>query len=158
MPLAIQLAWKIESHGLAISQAPAVDEAIYRMKQKWNIDIEIGKRLEVRWDVDGVPKWWGGKVEAITGLDTESEPVWNLVYDAEPGKPAEEHKVIFSGKVPCWIWHIDYPSMLTFIFSGKNMLVDLEYHEHRLKFDDLFQWRAEGSQDEPPPLLKFGSR
>ncbi len=74
MPLAIPLTWKIESHGLAISQAPGINEAFYRMKQKWNIDIEIGKRLEVRWDVDGHPVWCGGVVEAIVGLDKESEP------------------------------------------------------------------------------------
>ena len=104
----------------------------------------------------------------LVGLDSEDGPVWNLVYDAKvvDGKEfaPEERKIAFCGKFRSliwvnlgWLWQL---AILILIFSGKNMLIDLESNERRVGGGDLglMQWRVEGSQDELPQLLPVGLR
>jgi hypothetical protein len=92
--------------------APSLEDAISQLKRQFNVEIEIGKRLEVCWEVvDDAPEvdekeetaagaptestateaaevepehvWWGCRVAELVGLDCEDGPVWNLVYDAK---------------------------------------------------------------------------
>jgi hypothetical protein len=96
----------------ALLPAPALEDAIAQMKSQFNIEIEIGKRLEVCWEVvedspeviereetsaaapaestnteavENEPEhvWWGCRVAELVGLDCEDGPVWNLVYDSK---------------------------------------------------------------------------
>ena len=96
----------------ALLPAPALADAILQIKKQFNVEIEIGKRLEVCWevvddgqDVDekeeagaGAPTestaaegvevepehvWWGCRVAELVGLDSADGPVWKLVYDAK---------------------------------------------------------------------------
>ncbi len=96
----------------ALLPPPALEDAISQIKGQFNVEIEIGKRLEVCWEVvDDAPEvdekeetnagaptestateavevepehvWWGCRVADLVGLDSEDGPVWNLVYDAK---------------------------------------------------------------------------
>jgi hypothetical protein len=96
----------------ALLPAPSLEDAISQLKRQFNVEIEIGKRLEVCWEVvDDAPEvdekeetaagaptestateaaevepehvWWGCRVAELVGLDCEDGPVWNLVYDAK---------------------------------------------------------------------------
>jgi len=150
--------------------APALEDAILQIKMKFNVEMEIGKRLEVCWEVvDDAPEvdekeetsadaptestatdavevdpehvWWGCRVAELVGLDSEDGPVWNLVYDAK----------VVDGKEFA-------PEERNVAFCGKNMLIDLESNERRVGGGDLglMQWRVEGSKDDLPPLLPVG--
>ncbi len=122
----LMLNWRIEHARPALLRAPALEDAISHVKKKINVEMEIGKRLEVCWDVKadddeneaGGPaestateapkteserKWWGCTLTELVGLDDEDGPVWKIVYDAEEdGLEEEQRHIIFCGKMKPW--------------------------------------------------------
>jgi hypothetical protein len=172
--------------------APPLEEALSSVSALCGTKLELGRRIEVSWEViddaaDAEEKeeaaagehadpqesievepepehvWWGGTLAELVGLDEKNGLVWKIVYDAKnlDGKEfaPEERNVTFCGERPlhsasviCFLSHL--------IWTGKNMLIDLESNERKVGGGDvgLMQWRVEGSGDELPALLPVGLR
>ena len=161
-----------------------LEEAFGLVKKVCGVDVALGTRLEVSWEVvedsadaddkdevtaeaaDAEPEhvWWGCKLLKLVGSDQGKRPVWRLAYDAKvlEGKEfaPEERNVIFCGESCSTSIKCVLKFSRPFETIGKNMLIDLESSERGVGGGDvgLMQWRVEGSSEELPALLPVGLR